>query len=227
MNLLGEVEKRFMTQWLRSSHLRVLLAGGRIPALRSLSEMINGDLDVQIQLPIGLGGLEDNSNLTKQVTRYSISSETKATLQRDGVYLSAREISVLQRVNVQKSTFEPYIRSRSNGLVEYPVPERRTWALGYIHEIFQYISNSGTESMLACIARCVDVEDRFLPNDIELGARLYGRDVADYVLVPVHHLHHVVRYPWSIRAQLVISTHNFIISDEDDNVELDLEAEDE
>ena len=138
-----------------------------------------------------------------------LSPETRTALEKQGGSLHFHHLKILKRVTFQHNTFECYSHSRRNGLVEYSVNEQRIGLVGYIHELFQYTPEVGPCTTLACIAQCSEVEDRFLHDDIALGARLCGREVRDYAVVPISILAHVVRYPWSASTQLIISVHNF------------------
>jgi hypothetical protein len=137
-----------------------------------------------------------------------VCNETREALVKQGVPLDLHQVRILRRVKFQQNTFECYMHSRVNGLVEYFAAGQAFGLVGYIHEIFQYTTESGTHATLACIAQCRKVEDQFLPDSVALGARLCGREVQDYAVIPIDMLAHVVRYPWSASTQLIISVHN-------------------
>jgi hypothetical protein len=206
----GEVEKRFLTQWLRSAKVHALLASQTIPGVSPLADLANEMLHLNV--PLALSLLDESPGITFLSGVHHISKETRAALVADGITTILRNVKVLAKVVLRQSEFEPYKYSRKNGFVEFSPTDQATqefWPVGYIHELFLYHQeNQECPSILACIAQCIKVDDRFLDNRQELGARLCGRDIVRYVLVPLKQLAHVVRYSWNSSTQLVISTHN-------------------
>jgi hypothetical protein len=204
------VEKRFLTQWLRLGKVHTVLASDRIPGLVPLAQLANQMLNYHG--PRTLNPMGDDPAITLINGAHHISKETRAALVANMVSPGLHDLKLLSKVVLQHRKFEPYYKSSKNGFVEFP-PRHQTadgfWQVGYIHELFQYHQeNRPHPSILACIALCTSIDDHFLGNRKELGARLVGRDIARYVLVPLEQLSHVVRYAWSASAQLVISTHN-------------------
>jgi hypothetical protein len=186
--------------------MRTILAGQTIPALQPLVEIADQKLGSRMLSP---------STFTDMITEPStlgrssqVSEETRAALVKQGLSLNLRQVKILKRVKFQQNTFECYSHSRVNGLVEYSALGQDFGVVGYIHEIFECMNESGASAAMVCIAQCCGVDDQFLPESIALGARLCGREIQDYVVVAISMLAHVVRYPWSPTTQLVISVHN-------------------
>lgn len=209
--MLGQVEKRFLTQWHHSAQIRALLASQKVATLSPLVKLANEALEFGVSSP---NILDTNApQLTFMSGGHGISKETRAVLVAGNINAVSHDIKTLSKVILQHSEFEPYKYSRKNGFVEFPVRNASGfWSVGYIHELLQVFDNSKKIHIVACIAQCVDVNEQFLGNPRELGARLCGRKTGQYVMIPVDKLSHVVRYPWSASAQLVISVYNNLFS---------------
>jgi hypothetical protein len=215
-----------MTQWFRSSKIRVLLASKRIHALQPLVELADTELDTQISRTPELNdGVPHPSYFEEEAISAQLSLETQSAMMASAIPHNPGCFRILRKVKFQQRTLEPYSRSRTNGLVEYPHAKGGHPAVGYIHQIFRYSDESGLTTTLACIAQCSEVEDQFLDNSLDLGARLCGRDVQRHVLVPAYLLAHVVRFPWSTTSQLVISIHDYNDDGSGDYKEADTEME--
>jgi hypothetical protein len=218
-----------MTQWFRSSKIRVLLASERVQALQPLVALAERELGTQfLRTPDFNAVVPQPSYCEQAVDLVKLSSETQSAI-LDSAIPPNSQFKILRKVKFQLRTLEPYSRSGKNGVVEYPNSKGGHPLVGYIREIFQYTTQSGVLATLACIAQCSEVEEQFLGNRLELGARLCGRDVQRHVLVPIHLLAHVVRFPWSITAQLIISMHDSLDeglgNSSDTNVEMDLQQD--
>ena len=205
------MEKHFLTQWLRLGKINTVLANNRIPSLVPLAQLANQMLNHNAPTTLNLMG--DDPDITLVNGTHCVSKETRAALLADMASPGLHNLKLLSKVVLRHWEFEPYYKSSKNGFVEFPPQYRTTesgfWQVRYIHEMFQYQQeNQAHPSILACIAWCTGVNDHFLGNRKELGARLVGRDIGGYALVPLEQLSHVVRYAWSASAQLVISTHN-------------------
>jgi hypothetical protein len=197
-----------MTQWFRSSNIRVLLASDKVQALQPLVELADGELGSQILRTLVFNDvIPQPSYYEEEADLVCLSSETQSAILESRIPHNA-QFRILRKVKFQLRTLEPYSRSGNNGLVEYPSSNGGHPSVGYIWEMFRCTDMSGIITTLACIAQCSEVEEQFLDNSLELGARLCGRDVQRHILVPVHLLAHVVRFPWSTTAQLIISMHD-------------------
>lgn len=205
---VGQTEKTFLTQWLRSSRVHALLRGHT--SLASLAQLASTTFGPNSHLPGDSVIVDESIGISNIQQR--MSHETQLAISMQGLPISHdSNVLSLYKLTVSGRRLELYKSSQKNGFVEFPlIPNdgRIFWPVGYIHEIIQVQQGDKQLSHFACIAQCRDAEERFLDNSKDLGARLCGRSVLKYVVVPAGHLRHVVRYPWSSTTQLVISTHN-------------------
>ncbi|KIM32543.1 hypothetical protein M408DRAFT_19943 [Serendipita vermifera MAFF 305830] len=206
---VGEVEKSYLTQWLRLAKIRAVMSDNKHAGLDKLMKLANNDLDLNV-----LAADNRQQNIL-QVEPHSTGSSSLSRESRSAFVhhpaLNLDNMTMVKKATVHNSVFESYRRSTKNGLVEFPgeCANANFQPVGYIHEIFQVHGTAEQHTLLvACIAQCVDVQDQFLDNASELGARLCGREIARYVIIPVEKLSHVIRYPWSSSAQLIISIYN-------------------
>jgi hypothetical protein len=207
------------------------MASEKIQALQPLVVLADSKLGTQIlRTPDFNDMIPQPSYCEEEADLVHLSSQTQSAILASAIPPNASRFRILRKVKFQLRTLEPYSRSRTNGLVEYPSSKGGHPMVGYIREIFQYTDESGAITSLACIAQCSKVEEQFLDNSVELGARLCGREVQQHVLVPIHLLAHVVRFPWNATTQLIISMHdsddNGLGNYDDANIEMELQHKD-
>ena len=110
--------------------------------------------------------------------------------------------TTLSWVEVQHRRYKPYHLSMMDSLVHYGVPKPTACNLyggvGYIHEIFAWSpSEPKTWLCIAVYGPTCAVSDPF-ENWPSCGAKLVGRNVENYILVPpTHIIEPIAICPWS------------------------------